>query len=182
MRSTYDRSFLLLKERVEIIGDAQPQVSRPPRHDDEELGPSIFRLSLEDVKLDDLTVPGLYVARSDLRRISFRGSDLHLSAVNWSDLAECDFSGADLSGSDLRGCKFVRCLFRGANLAEADLRGSVFQGCEFADAVFTGAKLFRRPKLLGLFRAGDDQEALPLSTVQRAAISWSRDSPEPSGG
>jgi uncharacterized protein YjbI with pentapeptide repeats len=182
MRSPYDSSFLLLKERVEIVGDVQPQVSRPPRHDDEELGPSIFRLLLEDVKLEDLTVPGLYVAHSELRRISFCGSDLHLSAVNWTDLSDCDFTGADLSRSDLRACKFVRCLFRSANLVEADLRGSVFEGCEFTDALLTGAKLFRRSKLLGLFRAGDDQSGLPLSTVQRAAISWSSDSPSPGGG
>lgn len=182
MRSTYDSSFLLLKERVEVIGDPQPEVSRPPRHDDEEVGPSIFRLLLEDVKLEDLTLPGLYVARSELRRVSFRGSDLHLSAINWTDLSDCDFSGADLSRSDLRACKFVRCLFRNANLAEADLRGSAFEGCEFADALMAGATLFRRPRLLGLLNAGDDQEALPLSKVQRAAITWSSDSSEPGGG
>jgi uncharacterized protein YjbI with pentapeptide repeats len=182
MRTSYDSSFLVLRERVEIIGDAQSEVVRPPRHDDQEPGPSIFRMLVEDVKLEDLTLPGLYVGRSELRRVSFRGSDLHLSAINWSDLADCDFGGADLSGSDLRACKFVRCLFRGTNLAHADLRASVFEGCDFADAVMTGASLFRRSKIFGLFRAGDDQQSLALSVTQREAVSWSRNNPEPGGG
>jgi uncharacterized protein YjbI with pentapeptide repeats len=182
MRATYDGSFLLLKERVEIIGNPQSKVSRPPRHDDEELGPSIFRMLVEDVALEDLTLPGLYVGRSELRRVSFRGSDLHLSAINWSDLADCDFSGVDLSASDLRACTFVRCVFRGANLARADLRGSKFEGCDFVDAAMAGASLFRRPRVLGLFRAGGDQQSLALSASQRAAISWSGDSPDPGGG
>jgi hypothetical protein len=179
MRSTYNSSYMLLKDRVDILGEPQPQVTRPPRHDDEKPGPSIFRLLLEDVKLEDLTVPGLYVARSELRRISFRGSDLHMSAVNWCDLLDCDFSAADLSGCDLRASTFVRCVFRGASLAGADLRRSVFEGCEFADAVMTGAVLFRRRKLFGLFTAGDDQQALPVSPAQREVISWSSESPEP---
>ena len=66
MRLSYDASFAILKERVEIIGDAQPAVDRPPRHDDDNLGPSIFRLMLQDVSLSDLTIPGLYIGRSEL--------------------------------------------------------------------------------------------------------------------
>ena len=182
MRASYQDSLELLRERVEISGDAQAQVSRPPRHDDDELGPSIFRLLVEDVDLSNLTVPGLFIGRSDLRRISFRGSDLHFAALNWSDVAECDFSGADLSGSDLRACRFVRCQFRGTDLTRADLRGSTFEGCAFEDAAMQGAILRRRPALLGLLRLGSDQESLPLSPAQRAAISWSADEDEPGGG
>lgn len=179
MRPSYDSSFAVLKERVEIIGTAQAQVSRPPRHDDDDFGPSIFRMLLEDVDLANLTVPGLYVGRSQLRRISFRDSDLHLSALNWSGLEECDFSGADLSGSDLRACRFVRCLFRGANLAQADLRGSTFEACAFDDAVMRGAVVHRRHRLLGLLKLGSSPR---LSAVQRAGISWSADTTEPGGG
>jgi hypothetical protein len=84
MPASYDSSFLLFKERVGGIGDPQSVVSRPPRHDDQLLGPSIFRMLVEDVRLEDVTLPGLFVGRSEVRRLSFRGSDLHLSTFNWS--------------------------------------------------------------------------------------------------
>jgi len=182
MRPSYEDSFAVLKDRVEMIGDPQARVSRPPRHDDEELGPSIFRLSLEDVDLTNLCLPGLYVGRSELRRISFAGSDLHFSTFNWSDLVDCDFRGADLSGSDLRACKFVRCLFRDANLARSDLRGSDFEACAFDHAAMGRSALYRRPRTLGFLKLGTDQETLPLSAAQRAEIAWSPDVAEPGGG
>ena len=182
MRPSYEVSFGTLKNRVEIIGDPQAQVLRPPRHDDETLGPSIFRLLLEDVDLAGLTLPGLHVGRSEMRRISFGGSDLHMSTFNWSDLIDCDFSGADLSGADLRACSFVRCLFRGANLARSDLRGSNFEACVFDNAAMAGTTLYRRGRALGFFKVGTDQESLPLSAAQRAGIAWSAEAAEPGGG
>jgi hypothetical protein len=131
MRRSYEDSLAELRGCVEILGDPQPRVTRPPRHDDEDLGPSIFRTLVEDVALEDLTLPGLYVGRSELKRVSFRGSDLHLSSLNWSDIRDCDFSASDLSGADLRACEFVRCTFAGGDLSSADLRGSGFHGCVF---------------------------------------------------
>lgn len=182
VRTPYDQSFAILTERVEVIGDPQPSVTRPPRHDDETPGPSIFRQALQDVSLPDLTLPGLYVGRSQLKRVSFRGSDLQLATFNWSDLFDCDFSAADLSGADLRACRFVRCQFRSANLAGADLRGSSFQECDFVDAVMAAAKLHRRPRVLGFLKLGSDQTGLPLSSAQQREIDWSAEVPAPGGG
>jgi BTB/POZ domain-containing protein KCTD9 len=181
-RPSYTDSVGVLKERVDILGDALPDVSRPPRHDDEVLGPSVFRMGVAEVSLDDLTLPGLYVSRSELERLSFRGTDLHLSTFNWSDIIECDFSGADLSGADLRACKFERCDFSRAILVGADLRGSSFESSTFSEADLTGALLQRRRGLLGLLKLAEDQRSLPLSVEQRRSVSWREDAPEPGGG
>ena len=181
-RASYGDSISVLKDRVDVIGDFQAQVSRTPRHDDDEPGPTIFRMLVEDVDLANLTMPGLYIGRSHLRRISFRDSDLHLSALNWSDLEECDFSETDLSRSDLRACTFVRCLFRGANLAHADLRGSTFKECRFERASMQGATLSQAPRLLRLVRLSSDQTSLPLTPHQRAEVTWSGEKREPGGG
>ena len=178
MRASYRESVAILAERVEIIGGPLPSVTRPPRHDDEELGPSVFRSFLQSVSLDNLTLPGLYVARSELKGVSFRNSDLHLSAFNWSDVVECDFTAADCSGADLRACQFVRCTFREADLSTADLRASSFDDCVFDGAVMRGARLYRRPRILGLIAAGPDQTGLPLSDQQRREVEWCADAPE----
>jgi len=182
MRPSYPESVAVLKERVEIIGDALSEVTRNPCHDDEVLGPSIFRMLLEDFSLEGLTLLGLYVGRSELRRVSFRDSDLSLSTFNWSDFEQCSFEGADLSRADLRACNFMRCRFDMAILNSADLRGSSFEHCTFERAQFLGTQLFRRSRMFGFVKVGDDQEALPLSTEQRRAASWSGDTPEPGGG
>jgi BTB/POZ domain-containing protein KCTD9 len=182
MRASYRESVAVLAERVDIIGGPLPSVTRPPRHDDEELGPSLFRLLLQGVSLDDLTLPGLYVGRSELKAVSFRNSDLHLSAFNWSDVVECDFTAADLSGADLRACQFVRCTFRGANLSTADLRASSFDACVFDGAVMRAARLYRGRRILGLIKVGPDQTGLSLSDQQRREVEWSVDAPEPGGG
>lgn len=181
-RASYAESISVLKDRVEVIGDTQAHVSRTPRHDDDSPGPSIFRMLLEDVDLANLTMPGLYIGCSHLRRISFRDSDLHLSALNWSDLEECDFSETDLSRSDLRACTFVRCIFRGANLAQADLRGSTFKECSFESASLQSATLSQSPRLLRLFNLSSDQTSLPLTALQRAEVMWSFEKSEPGGG
>jgi Pentapeptide repeats (9 copies) len=182
MRPSYDESFAILKDRVEMTGDPRPGVTHPPRHDDENPGPSLFRVLVEDVSLAGLTLPGLYVARSELRRVSFRASDLRLSAFNWSDVSECDFGDADLSRTDLRACRFVQCIFSAADLSEADLRGSTFEACAFDRATMRRTKLHRRRALLGLLKRGPDQEGLPLSADQRSEIAWSEEAPEPGGG
>jgi hypothetical protein len=179
---SYEDSFKELSERVEIIGDPRPTVDRPPRHDDDHPGPSLFRTRLEDISLADLRLPGLYVGRSELRRVSFRGSDLHFSAINWNDVVECDFRGTDFSGADLRATRFARCNFSKADLSGADLRGAEFDSCTFEGAKMRGAILHGRPKFLGFIATGFDQSSLPLSPAQRADVVWSTDTPEPGGG
>ena len=182
MRRTYGESFAILRERVEIVGEPRPIVERPPRHDDEDVGPSIVRAAIDDVALDALTLSGLYVGRSELRNISFRDTDLRLATFNWSDLLDCDFTGADLSGADLRACRFERCVFRSANLARTDVRGSTFELCTFEAASLDRAKLYRTPRLLGLLKRGRDQTNLPLSETQRRDVEWCADAPAPGGG
>jgi uncharacterized protein YjbI with pentapeptide repeats len=179
---SYEESFRELTDCVEIIGEPRPTVDKPPRHDDDPSGPSIFRSRVEDVTLADLRLPGLYVGRSELRRVSFRGSDLHFSAINWNDVVECDFRGTDLSGADLRATRFARCNFSKANLSGADLRGAEFDSCSFEGAMMRGAILHGRPKFLGFISMGFDQRALPLSATQRAEVVWSTETPEPGGG
>ena len=180
MKPPYEQSVAILKERVEIIGEALSSLDRRPQHDDEEPGPSIFRMYVEDVSLDGLTLPCLYVGRSELERVSFASTDLYLSTMNWSDLLSCDFSGAILAAADLRACQFRKCTFREADLSDADLRGSSFEDCVFENAIMRGAKLYRPVKRFGVWRAG--QESLPLSADQRAEIAWCGDAPKPGGG
>ena len=181
-RASYIESFAVLSDRVEIIGDPLPAINRPPRHDDDELGPSIFRMRVEEVSLEGLTLPGLYVGRSELVRVSFKGTDLHLSAFNWSDILDCDFSEADLSNTDLRACKFSRCDFSGANLAGSDLRGSTFAGSNFSGADLSNALVQRQRKFFGLVSTSKDEGQLKLSDEQRRSLRWSDDAPEPGGG
>lgn len=182
MRRTYDESFAILRQHVEIIGGPRPAISRPPRHDDEEPGPSIFRSAIDGAALESLTLPGLFVGRSALKAVSWRDTDLRLATFNWTDVLECDFTGADLTAADLRACRFERCVFRSATLSRADLRGSSFAACEFEAASMDGAKLHRRVRVLGWFKRGPDQTDLPLSKAQRLAIDWCVDAPAPAGG
>src|SRR5262245_38518947 len=124
IRTPYAESVRVLGERVAILGDALPEVTRRPRYDDTEPGPTILRLGVDDVELYGLTLQGLYVARSRLFRVSFKHCDLRLSVFNWSDLIECDFTNADLTNADLRACQFMNCNFSGAVLAGTDFQHS----------------------------------------------------------
>jgi pentapeptide repeat protein len=188
VRPSYADSIRILDDRVGIIGDALPSVDRVPRHDDDIVGPGIFRTRVEDVSLAGLTLSGLYVSRSLLSRISFAECDLRLAAFNWNGVADCDFEGADFAGADLRACEFVRCSFRRASLSDVDLRCSTFRACRFDDANLAGARLYRLPGLLGLFprlimvpRLGFQADPR-LTPAQRAQVRWCRDAPVPAGG
>jgi len=187
-RPSYADSIGVLKDRVGIIGDALEVVDRLPRHDDEVLGPSIFRTLVEDVSLDGLTLPGLYVGRTLLRRVSFAGSELRLAAFNWCGIADCNFEGADFTGADLRACQFEGCSFRRATLARADLRCSNFKGCRFDEASLDGALLYGRKGLLGMLPrlvmvpVPGFQVDPRLTPAQRDQVRWCRDAPRPGGG
>lgn len=170
MRRSYHESFAVLTEAVEIVGEPRPVVTRPPRADDLEFGPSIFRTLVEGVDLSDLTLPGLYVGRSELRAVFLAGSDLRLATFNWNDVSACSFYRCDLSGADLRACNFERCAFTQADLTQADLRHSSFRDCDFTGARLGGTLLLPNQRAL-----------LLLSTEQEAVIAWSDDS-EPTGG
>jgi hypothetical protein len=182
MNLSYEESFQILSARVEIFGDPSPTVVHAPRHDADKPGPSIFRMMVDEAALENLTIPGLFVGHSELGRVSFRGSDLHLSTLNWNDFVECDFSKSDLTQCDLRSSHFVRCTFDGADLSGADLRTATFEGCSFQDTLLQGSVLYKKPRMLGLFKTGSDQASLPLSKSQRSAINWSGNANEPEGG
>ncbi|MFN7139646.1 MAG: pentapeptide repeat-containing protein, partial [Limisphaerales bacterium] len=127
---------------------------------------------LADARLEGLTLPRTFFGRSEIRGVSFRGTDLSESTGCWNDFVDVDFGEADLSEVDLRGSIFRRVSFRCAVLRGADLRRTSFSGCTFADADLTGAKLTR--SLLWLFR---------LSSAQHRSIDWqSGPGPEPDGG
>jgi uncharacterized protein YjbI with pentapeptide repeats len=171
MRRSYHESFTVLNEAVEIVGEPRPVVTRPPRADDLEFGPSIIRTLVEGADLSDLTLPGLYVGRSELRRVFLAGSDLRLSTFNWNDVSACSFYRCDLSGADLRACNFERCSFTQAELTQADMRHSTFRDCDFTGARLGGTLLLPSQRAL-----------LLLSTEQDAVIAWSDETAEPTAG
>jgi BTB/POZ domain-containing protein KCTD9 len=172
-RKPYEESCRFLKDQQLLEGDTLPELpARAPRHDDEQLGVSFFRTQLADARLEGLTLPRTFFARSDIRGVSFRGSDLSQSTACWNDFTDVDFGEADLSEVDLRASIFQRVSFRGAILRGADLRRASFTGCTFAAADVTGAKLSR--SFSWLFR---------LSSAQRRSVDWqSGPGPEPEGG
>ena len=171
-RAPYAKSCGVLqsKELLEA-GELPPLSERPPRHDDEKLGVSFFRTRLADVALDGLTLPRTFFGRSEIRCVSFRGSDLSESTANWNDFIDVDFGSADLSRTDFRASIFQRVSFRGAALRGADLRRTTFRSCVFADADMTGARL-----VCGL------GWLFSLSRSQQAVIDWQSPGPEPEGG
>src|SRR5262249_18762968 len=127
---------------------------------------------LADVRLECLTLPRTYFGRSEIRGVSFRGTDLSESTACWNDFIDVDFGEADLSGADLRASIFHRVSFRGARLHGTDLRGATFIGCEFADADLTDAKISRSVGWLYW-----------LSAAQRRYVDWQTGpGPEPEGG
>ena len=191
MRRPYEASFEALCKAVPVVGEPSPRVLRRPTEDDDEPGPSIYWETVEDVRLENLTLPGLFVGRAGLRRVSFAGSDLRLATFSRSQVSDCSFVACDLSGADLRGCAFSRCSFRDADLSRADLRSSSFDRCDFSGARLDGAVLFRRSgwfwrltrSALPFAWAAPDQAGVPLSDEQRAQVYWN-DHPAPpvSGG
>jgi uncharacterized protein YjbI with pentapeptide repeats len=153
-------------------GDVPSMPPQAPRFDDERLGVSFFRMRLADVELAGLTLPRTFLGRSEVRGVSFRGTDLSESTANWNDFIDVDFSSADLSHADLRASVFERVSFCRAILCGADLRRAAFRKCDFADADMTGAKITRAVTWL-----------LRLSRDQRRTVDWqSNPGPEPQGG
>jgi len=171
-RIPYTESCRVLQSKQLLETDELPPLpERPPRYDDEDLGVSFFRTRLADVALDGLTLPRTFFGRSEIRSVSFRGSDLSESTANWSDFIDVDFSAADLSRADFRASILERVNFRGAMLRGADLRQTTLRGCAFDGADMTGARLTRGFGWL-----------LRLSREQRAVIDWQLPGPAPEGG
>lgn len=163
-RLSYEESCRALQE-VQLIeaGELPPMRSGLPWHDDEVLGVSFFRTMVVDQKLENLTLPHTFFGRSEIRAVSFCGSDLSGSTANWNDFIEVDFTDADLSGSDLRACLFEGVKFRGARLVGVDLRYCGFKQCDFTEADLMDAKLTQ--KTGGRFRSAKNNPAIPLPNL-----------------
>jgi uncharacterized protein YjbI with pentapeptide repeats len=145
----------------------------PHPDDDGTAGVRIFRTFVGDGEdMSNLTLSRSFLGRSELRKVSFRGTDFTESYLCWNDFVDVDFTDAILTSSDLRASEFTRVKFLNADLRKSDLRRSSFNGCDFSGARMDGSTLSRRQ--------GDK---LTLSDDQRAAINWvSEDGPEPIGG
>jgi BTB/POZ domain-containing protein KCTD9 len=150
-----------------------PIPERLPRHDDEVLGFSVFRARLDDdLDLSDLSLPRTFFGRSEIKRVSFRNTDLHESNLCWNDFLGTDFTDSDLARSDMRSSLFRKVAFVNANLDGADLRRSSFIDCNFEGATMRGVALAR-----------EQCPTMRLSDVQRLAVDWHEDDgPEPDGG
>jgi BTB/POZ domain-containing protein KCTD9 len=171
-RKPYAESCRVLQSQELLEAGQLPSLpERAPHHDHEQHGVSFFRTRLADAALENLTLPQTFFGRSEIRRVSFRGTDLSESTANWNDFTDVDFSSADLSRADLRASIFERVSFCGSVMQGADLRRATFRCCNFADADMTGTKLSRA--FIWLFR---------LSRAQRAVIDWQSSGPEPEGG
>jgi uncharacterized protein YjbI with pentapeptide repeats len=171
-RLSYAESFARLAELAGADGRPRPDVTARPRHDDDDYGPSLFRTLVEDCALQRLTIPGLFIGRSELRRVDLSHSDLRLGNFAWNDFTTCWFTRADLTDSDLRGSQFVDCDFSSAILAGSDFRHSSFSGCRFRTADTTGIRVPERLR-----------PELKLSPEQVRSAIWVVDEgPEPPGG
>jgi uncharacterized protein YjbI with pentapeptide repeats len=172
-RLSYEESCAALQKRKMIGAGAIPALpDSQPRHDDAAgRGIRFVNTVLAHRRLENLTLPRTFFGRSEIRRMSFKGSDLSGATANWNDFVQVNFSGADFSGSDLRACLFERVRFVGASLAGVDFRYCGFKRCDFKDADLTDAKLTRK--------AG---AALRLTPEQQSVIDWqAEDGIEPEG-
>lgn len=170
-QKTYAQSLEELQDAIGLDGHPKTRVSRRPRYDDEKAGPSLFRTSVAEQQFLKLTLPGLYIGRSEVSVVSFAGSKLYRSTFNWNDFIHCDFSACDLHDSDLRACEFKECSFKGANLSQCDLRCSGFESCDFVGAKLDAAALHY-----------DQRGEIDLSEEQFAVIAWTADLEVPEGG
>src|ERR1051325_2666882 len=137
-RKPFGEACQFLKDQQLLDCDTLPELpARAPRYDDEELGVGFFRTRLADARLEGLALPRTFFGRSEIRGVSFRGSDLSQSTACWNDFIDVDFGEADLSEADLRASIFQRVSFRGAVLRGADLRRTSYTGCTFSDADLT---------------------------------------------
>ena len=154
--------------------DQAPLPPRRPRYDDAgPLGVNFFRTFLEGPKdLSNLTLPRTFFGRSEIRDISFQGSDLRESTLCWNDFISVDFGEANLSNSDLRSSVYESVRFAGTTLDGTDLRRSSFSGCTFESASMRGTILTRA-----------QGSRMDLSAEQRDEIDWQdEDGDEPGGG
>lgn len=171
-RKPYAESLQEARSALGWEGSPAPEPRRRPRHDDDPYGPSLFKTEVADAALESLTLPGTFIGRSELRKVSLRNCDLHLATWCWNDFIDCDWSGSDLTDSDLRASVFSGCRFTNARLRGCDFRRSGFENCDFGGADLDGAVATR-----------DQAASLNLSKEQSAKLRRTDDTgEEPAGG
>jgi hypothetical protein len=97
--SSYDESLARFTGITGHDAKAKPHVTSRPRSDNEDPGPSLFRTLPEDGSRERMTLSGLFVGRSELSRVAFTASDLHLSTICWNDFTQYWFDRCDLADS-----------------------------------------------------------------------------------
>ncbi len=122
-------------------------------------------------KLENLTMPCIFLCRCGVYRISFKNTFLADSSCCWNGFIDVDFTDADLSRCDLRSSEFENVVFVRADLTDADLRYSSFNHCDFSGAQMRGVKLTRL-----------QAKELILSEEQCAAIAWQHNGGRPPKG
>jgi uncharacterized protein YjbI with pentapeptide repeats len=173
-RLTYEQSCKVLQEFTLIErGTIPPIPAKAPQYDDEEpLGINFFRTVLENISLNNATLPRTYFSRSEIRKVTFRNSDFSESTVCWNNFIDVDFTEANLANCDLRASIFIKVNWNKANLENTDLRHSDFEQCNFYAAKMKNAKLTK-----------DKANSIGLSKEQRQQIDWQADEgEEPAGG
>lgn len=174
MTKTFEETIDVLRSAGLVFDDEAPRLpDAMPKYDDEDpCGFSVFRMGLEDMKLNDLDMRRTFFAKSELARCSFKNTNLEESNLCWNDFIEVDFSGANLSNSDLRASIYESVNFSGSNLSGADLRRADFTNCNFTDAIMIGTMLTK-----------PYSTELPISNEQKLQISWQdSEGDEPGGG
>jgi BTB/POZ domain-containing protein KCTD9 len=174
-RLDFTQSIERLRKLGFVSPDEHPQIpSRMPQYDDDTIeGFSIFRSGNDStMDMSNLTIPRIYVGRSELDGVAIRNTDLNESNLCWNDFLRCDFELAILDRSDMRASNFDQCNFAFASLRKTDLRLSNFSGCQFKNADLSGA-IFAKEQL----------KQLGLSAEQLASLDLRLEAgPEPNGG
>ncbi len=170
-RLTYAESFHVAEETLAIMGEPIPNVLKQPAYDDEELGPSLFRTLVEEFTVENLTLPGFFIGRSEIRQLAMRNCDLRLSCFCWNDFFSCSFANSILQATDFRDSNYLRCDFTDTDLREADLRRTFFEQCDFSGANLTGAIAI--PNFASMVN---------LTEEQHHQIQWTEDAGSPAPG
>ena len=113
-----------------------------------------------------MTLADLRSARSEGKRPSAPGADLHGANLYGADLRGADLDGANLHGADLDGANL-----RGANLHGADLDGANLRGANLDGANLRGANL-RGANLRGANLRGANLDGAYLHGANLYGASW----------
>jgi len=99
------------------------------------------RVRIEDMVLDNLSLPGLEVIYCELEEVSWINSNLSGTVWRGNAFFQVDFTGAGLTDTDWRCSYLTNINFYRADLRNADLRHTVMENCNLGDAMLDGAQV-----------------------------------------